>query len=134
MPSLPKLDPIIVDAFIDMLISEQEMFRPPEKAAAMLALICELHLQEQPFPTRAEAARHINCSIPTIDAALSTRLDEGYITPDIRITEGNVQRRHSALRQRHYKPSAHLLSVYKKVKNGGWHPPTGGNKPKRRTA
>jgi hypothetical protein len=111
MPGLPKIDPFVVDAITDMLVSEQGMLRPPEKAAALLALIVQLHNMKEPFPARAEVAKHINASVPTVDAALSTRLDEGYITQAIETARGNVQRRNSARRLRYYIPSKHLLSV-----------------------
>ena len=126
MVGLPKVDKIVVDAFIEMLMSEQEMLRPPEKAAAMMALICELHERQEPFPKRAEVAKHIDCSIATVDAALSTRLDEGYISQVVETAAGNVQRRHSVTRQTFYKPSTHLLNVYHKAKRGDYTPPPSG--------
>lgn len=116
--SLPKLDPVLVDAITDMLISDQGMLRPPDKAAKLLALIVKLHELGQPFPTRADAAEHIGASVSTIDAALSTRLDEGYISQRVATRQGNVQRRNSAVRDRFYTPSKDLLRVVERVRSG----------------
>jgi DNA-binding transcriptional MocR family regulator len=113
--SLPEVSPIVVDAICEMLISDQGMLRPPEKAAKLLALIVELYKRGQPFPRREEVAQAIGASVSTIDAALSTRLDEGYITLTIETPHGNVQRRNSAIRERHYVPSQGLLAVADKA-------------------
>lgn len=111
MSQLPKISPIVIDAVTDMLLSEQGMNRPPEKAAALLALIVELHKRRQPFPTREEVAEAINASVSTVDAALSTRIDEGYITPVVSTKRGNVQRRNSIIREKSYVPSDALIAV-----------------------
>jgi hypothetical protein len=113
---LPTISPIVVDAVMDMLLSEQGMNRPPEKAAALLALIVELHKRKQPFPRREEVAEAINASVSTVDAALSSRIDEGYITPIVETKRGNVQRRNSTVRERFYVPSDSLIAVVEKAK------------------
>jgi hypothetical protein len=118
MPRLPKVSPAVVDAIVDMLVSEQNILRPPEKAAALLGLIVELHKTHEPFPQREEVARHIDASVATVDAALSTRLNEGYITQAIETTQGNVQRRNSARRLRFYIPSPALIKVVSDAKAG----------------
>jgi hypothetical protein len=115
---LPKVRPIQVDAITEMLISEQGMLRPPEKSSALLALIYELHKKGLPFPRREEVAKHLDASISTVDAALSTRLDEGYITQRVATRRGNVQRRNSAVRERYYEPSPHLISVIEQAERG----------------
>jgi hypothetical protein len=117
-PKLPKLRPVVVDAITEMLISEQGMLRPPEKAAALLALIVELHKKDLPFPPREEVAGYIDASLSTVDAALSTRLDEGYITQRVETRRGNVQRRNSVVRERYYDPSPHLISIVDQAEQG----------------
>lgn len=119
MPNkLPKLSPIVVDAITDMLVSEQGMLRPPEKAAALMALIVELYKEGKPFPERKQVAEHIGASMSTVDAALSTRLDEGYITQRVETKRGKVARRNSVVRQRYYVPSSHLVDVVKDAQGG----------------
>ena len=116
MAPLPTISPVVIDAVTDMLLSDQGMNRPPEKAAALLALIVELHKRKQPFPRREEVAEAINASISTVDAALSSRIDEGYITPVVETKRGSVQRRNSIVRERYYIPSAALIDVVGKAK------------------
>lgn len=116
MSDLPEVSAVVVDAIIDMLIMDQGMLRPPEKAAKLLALIVELHKRKQPFPTRSEVAEAIGASVSTIDAALSTRLNEGYIKLRVETPEGNVQRRNSVVRLRYLEPSDQLMDVVSKAK------------------
>jgi hypothetical protein len=108
---IPEVSPFVVDAITEMLKSDQGMLRPPEKAAHLLAVVCELHKLRQPFPPREDVARAIGASISTIDAAISTRLSEGYITLAVDTEPGNVQRRNSVLRRRYIIPSKRLLDV-----------------------
>jgi hypothetical protein len=50
--------------------------------------------------------------LPTpIDAALSTRLDEGYLEQTVETTKGNVNARNSIVRRRFYIPSKELIAV-----------------------
>lgn len=118
MSQVPSVDPIVIDAIVDMLLSNEGMNRPPEKAAALLAVIVELHKQHRPFPKREVVAKAINASLATVDAALSSRLDEGYITLAVETVRGNVQRRNSVVRERYYIPSAELLSVAARAEVG----------------
>lgn len=115
--AVPRVSPAAVDAITDMLIEEQGILRPPTKAAHLLAIICELHRQGRPFPQRETVAEEIQAAVSTVDAALSTRIDEGYITPRIETKPGNVQRRGSVIRQRYYDPSPRLLTVYTHAEN-----------------
>jgi hypothetical protein len=96
---------------MDMLMTEQGMLRPPEKAAAILALIVELHKQNRPFPERQDVADAIGCSIHTVDAVLSTRLDEEYLKMAVETTTGNVQQRHGVIRKRYYIPCRAMIEV-----------------------
>ena len=112
---LPTISPIVVDAITDMLISDQGMLRPPEKSAKLLALIVELHKQHKPFPPREGVAEAIGASISTVDASLSTRLNEGYVTLRVETPEGNVRRRNSVVRERYLVPSKDLLRVVEKA-------------------
>lgn len=44
--------------------------RPAIASARVLALMVELWANKQPFPTRAQAARHLGVSVPTVDLVL----------------------------------------------------------------
>lgn len=115
-PKLPRLSPAVTDAICKMMLSDQGMLRPPDKASALLALICELYKTKEPFPPRKAVAKHIDASIATIDAALSTRLNEGYIIEAVDTVQGNVQRRNSVKRRKFYIPSKQLQDVVAKAK------------------
>lgn len=108
---LPRLSPIVVDAVTDMLMTDHTMFKPPEKAAALLALITELHQRGQPFPEREVVARALNCSRYTVDSALSTRTAEGYISLSVKTEPGDVNNRASVIKRRYYRPSKRLQEI-----------------------
>lgn len=112
---VPEPDPQIVDAFVNMLIEDTGALRPPTKAAYLLAIICLLAKQDRPFPGREPIARHIGCALSTVDAALSTRLAEGYISQIVETSAGNVARRNSVIRRTYYKPSKRLLDRFDKA-------------------
>lgn len=109
--ALPTPNPAVVDAICDMLMTNKDVRRPPEVTAALLALTVELHKRNQPFPSRMAAAIKLGCSVFTIDAALSTRMDEGLLTQIVETSTGHVAKRSSTIRQRFYKPSQELLDV-----------------------
>jgi hypothetical protein len=112
---LPTIDRFIVDEFVKVLIEDTGALRPPINAAELLAVICALHKEGRPFPGRVVMAGHIGCALSTVDAALSTRLAEGYISQIVETSAGNVARRNSVIRRTYYKPSKRLLDAYDKA-------------------
>ena len=116
MDDLPEVSPFVVDAIIEMLKADNGNLRPADKAAHMLALIVELHKQHKPFPPRKDVAAAIKGSIAAVDAALNSRLAEGYITLAVDTEPGNVQRRNSVIRRRFIIPSKDLLDVVANAK------------------
>ena len=106
--------PEIVDAFVDYLIEQERMCRPPVQAAKLLAFIVDLHKQKppRPFPPRADVAAHLEMGIPTIDAALSSRAAQGYVKQEVGYEEGNVANRRSSIKLRYYVPSRDLVELY----------------------
>lgn len=114
--ALPKVSPFVVDAITDMLLTDHGPSRPPEKTAALLALVAELYERGMAFPHREVAAIAINGSKWTIDSILSSRIDEGYITLDVRTESGNVAARRSTVKRRYLVPSKKLLNVVKEAK------------------
>jgi hypothetical protein len=119
---LPKIRSTVIDAVTDMLMVDQGMTRPPEKSAALLALLVEVHKLGEPAPTRQTMAAAVarstdgSCSIFTIDAALSTRLSEGYLTQAVETPHGHVAKRNSVVRERYYVPSKRLIDVVDRAK------------------
>lgn len=130
-PGVPDVPAFVVDAITRMLIEDQQLNRPPEKAAHLLAIICKLYEQRRPFPRRREVADKIGSPLATVDAALSTRLDEDYIKVRIETRPGNVQKRNSVIRERYYDPSDKLLFTYREAsrrssfQNAASGPPSG---------
>lgn len=120
--NIPKLKPIVLDAVTDMLMTDQGMTRPPTKAAALLALIVELHNRNMAVPTRDVLKEYVanntdgTCSVYTIDAAISTRIDEGYMKKVVETTTGNVAARHSTVSHLYLIPSKRLIDVVERAK------------------
>lgn len=115
-PNLPKLDKFAVDAVQDYLMTTYNSNRPPEVAAALLALIVELYDREEPFPERHWIADHLNCSKFGIDSAVSTALARGEIEIITSVSEGSVSGRDSVVKHRYYVPCEELVSVAKRAR------------------
>lgn len=73
----------------------------------------------KPFPARETVAKKLDCSVFTVDAAISTRIDEGYLSMAIETTTGNVAQRHSTVRRRYYLPSKRLADVADRARRRG---------------
>jgi len=109
--------PEIVQEFVNFLISiDYKICRPPRQAAKLLAFIVQLHKARggpRPFPTRAQVAKHLHMSIPTVDAVLNLHIAEGNLSIETRYRDGNIeQRRASAIKERYIVPSDVLIQVY----------------------
>lgn len=110
--ALPTPNPLAVDALCAMIMEQHENIRrPPEKSAALLALAVELHKNHTPFPSRMAVAIKLDCSVFTVDAALSTRMDEGYLQQVVETETGNVAHRSSTVRKRFYVPSKEVIDI-----------------------
>ena len=112
---LPKLNPAVVHALQQMLLDDQGMMRPPEQAARLLALIHELAKEHKPFPHREVAAQVLggNQSKFTVDAILSQRMAEGYISMVVETTMGHNSNRVGIRKQRFFIPSERLVDIAK---------------------
>lgn len=95
------------------LVQRYGMRRPPVVAARLLAMICDLHAIQAPFPQRAYACTVIGSSIYGVDVALNTALTRGDVTLESRLAPGHITARESVLRHRHYTPSAELQALAK---------------------
>lgn len=115
--TLPRLNPAVVDALQDMLMSDSGSTKPPEQAARLLALLYELDKEKLPAPTREVMAQALGGSKSkwTVDAIVSSKLNEGYLTLAIEIMEGNVKARSSTRKERYLIPSRRVLSVARSV-------------------
>lgn len=111
--NVPDVPAVVIRAITKMLVEDQQLNRPPEKAAHLLAIICKLYEQRRPFPTRREVAEKMHSPLGTVDAALSTRLDEGYIKTRVETRPGNVKKRNSVIRERYYDPNDKLFATYR---------------------
>ena len=87
------------------------MRRPPVVASGILAMICDLHAAQQPFPQRSHVAAVVGCTIYGVDVALNTALTRGDIVLESRLAPGFIAARESVRRQRHYVPCHELLSL-----------------------
>lgn len=109
---LPTPNPVVVEAICEMLMEQHEnVKRPPVKSAALLALAVELYKTNTPFPSRMAVALKLDCNVFTVDAALSSRIEEGYLQQVVETTTGNVAKRNSIVRHRFYVPSQELIDV-----------------------
>ena len=115
--TLPKLNPAVVHALQQMLVEDQGMMRPPEQAARLLALTYELAKEHKPFPHREVAAQVLggNQSKFTVDAILSQRMAEGYISLVAETTMGHTIGRVGIRKQRFFIPSERLVDIAKRA-------------------
>lgn len=89
------------------------MRRPPVVAGRLLAMLCDLHDANAPFPQRAYVCTVIGCSIYGVDVALNTALTRGDLSFETRLAPGHIAARESVLRHRYYAPSGELASLAK---------------------
>lgn len=113
--TLPRLNPAVVDALQDMLAADSGSTKPPEQAARLLALLYELDKEKLPAPTREVMAQALGGSRSkyTVDAIISSKINEGYLDLAIETMAGNVQARSSTRKERYLIPSKRVLSVAK---------------------
>jgi hypothetical protein len=111
--ALPSLNPAVVNALQKMLVEDQGMMRPPEQAARLLALTYELAKQHKPFPHREVAAQVLGGSQSkyTVDAILSQRMAEGYLSLVVETTMGRTHNRMGIRKQRFFVPSMRLVDI-----------------------
>lgn len=109
---IPAVDPQVCAAISDYLQEHYDSKRPPEVAAAMLALVLELHRTHRPFPPRADVVRAFGLSGPYgLDAAIYTALSRQLITQEMIVADGYTQRREGINQRRRFVPSPELLDI-----------------------
>lgn len=110
---LSKLRPsgALVDLVENFLHEKYPSRKRALVSASVLALILELDELKKPFPPRQQVADALNCSIFGVDAAISVALGRGLLSVEIKVLQGNVEQRDSAIRERYLIPSARLRGV-----------------------
>lgn len=115
----PYLRLDLADAIEAWMIGRYAMRRPPAVAARVLAMICDLHAAQAPFPQRTHVAHVAGCTIFGVDVALNTALTRGDITLESRLAPGFIAARESVRRHRHYVPCHELLSLAQVPRRAG---------------
>lgn len=110
---LPRLNRAVVDAIQSMLQQDQGMLRPPEQTARFLALVVALHEKHEAFPHREVAAKALAGAQSkwSVDTAIRSSLADGYVSLVIETTQGNVQRRDSVRKERHFVPDRRVIDI-----------------------
>jgi hypothetical protein len=112
---LPPIDPVEIDAMVDFLLSREKSQRRPEASAKLLILVCKLHKDRTPWPTRPAVAKHLDVSLPLVDRAISQRRAQRLIKVVIETTQGFVKQRQSVITHRFIEPSEDLWTAYEKA-------------------
>lgn len=112
-PAGGHVDRDLARAATEYLMAAYGMRRPPELAARLLALLCDLADQGLPFPPRAEVAALVGHSIEGVDSALSVALARGDVVMSAKVRPGNVQQRESVIRERYYTVSPPIRALQK---------------------
>jgi hypothetical protein len=105
----------VVDGLMRMLQENEGTLRPPVQGARLLTFIVHRYKAGLPFPPRQEVAARYGISIPTIDAAISARIAEGYLTVRYDFVEGNVKGRSSSMRERYLIPHQSVLDLFEEL-------------------
>jgi hypothetical protein len=97
---LPVVSNHVAQKLVDWLKDREQMQRPPEATAKVLAFIILAYEKKLPFPTRPELAAHLGISVPSVDVVLSQRQGTKDIRIISRLKKGNVQQRVSTIKFR----------------------------------
>jgi hypothetical protein len=98
--NLPVVSNHVVQKLVDWLKDREQMQRPPEATAKVLAFIILAYEKRLPFPTRPQLAAHLGISVPSVDVVLSQRQGTKDIRIVSRLKKGNVQQRVSTIKFR----------------------------------
>jgi hypothetical protein len=105
----------LIDAVEAFLVERTPSRKRPTVAAGVLAMVLELDDRGEAFPLREWAALALNCSIFSIDAALSVAMARGYLRLEVRTVEGEVAARDSVAKERWFIPAQQLKAVLEQV-------------------
>jgi hypothetical protein len=122
--TLPRVNPFVVDAMMEMLMADSGATKPPEQAATLLALLVELDKLGEPIPTREVMAQVLGGSKSkyTVDAIVSSKIEDGYLQLVVETTHGNVSNRSSSRKQKYLVPSKRVKSVAQRAESLGLSP------------
>ena len=92
LPGLPPCGPAVPDGVADALSawikSREQMQRPPDATAKVLAFVILAYRERLPFPTRPALAAHLGVSVPAIDVVLDQRKSTGDLRVVSRFRKG----------------------------------------------
>lgn len=116
LSDLPVVSNHVAQTLTTWLKEREQMQRPPEATARVLAFIILAHEKRLPFPTRPELAKHLGVSVPSIDVVLSQRQGTGDIRIVSRLKKGNVKQRVSTIKYRFVIPrNQEMIAVVQKA-------------------
>jgi hypothetical protein len=109
---LPDVAQHVVDAVVNWIRQSYHSSRRPVAAARILVLAVELHLNNQPWPTRKQAMAHLGiASVPTFDRAISQCKRRAYLTDVSDTVPGNIARADTSKTLTYMVPSDELIAV-----------------------
>lgn len=103
--NLLSVSPFVVLKLTTWLKDREQMQRPPEATAKVLAFIILAYEKKLPFPTRPQLAEHLGISVPSVDVVLSQRQGTKDIRIVSRLKKGNVKQRVSTIKWRQVIPT-----------------------------
>jgi hypothetical protein len=110
-PALPMPPDHAVRSLVEWIRGRENMQRPPETTAKILAFMVMLDDRHLPFPTRPIVAEHLGVSVPAIDVVLSQRQATDDIAVYIDVEKGRVRQRMSTVKVRRVVPSDEIKAV-----------------------
>lgn len=111
-----RRQPAYVEEVIASWMADHRIVRRPLTVGApLLTLVCWLHSQGYPVPTRERMAEALETSKDAIDSARSTAIGWNEIYEIQQTYSGQVGRRHSTRRLRRLIPCDDLYEVYQRT-------------------
>jgi hypothetical protein len=111
--TLPPVNSYVINGITDWLYGRERMQRRPEATAKVLWLVCTLHKERIPWPTRPAVSNHLGVSMPLVDVAISQRRADGLLTVVIETKRGHVKQRASVVTDKYIEPSEELFKVFR---------------------
>ena len=111
--ALPPISPYVLTTMTEWLYGRERMQRRPEATAKVLCLVCALHRDRRPWPTRPAVAKALDVSMPLVDVAISQRRADGLLTVVIETKQGHVKQRASVITEKFIKPCEELFKIYR---------------------
>ena len=111
--TLPPVNSYVINEITEWLYGRKRMQRRPEATAKVLWLVCMLHKDRIPWPTRPAVSGHLGVSMPLVDVAISQRRADGLLTVVIETKRGHVKQRASVVTDKYIEPSEELFKIFR---------------------